>query len=548
MSTEAVLKVVLRDLMVSVDEVQSPIEPLTLLVAKRLGRSADDSLNLRILKRALDNRRSSVHFVFSVVVDLPQAEAKKLVDSGKANYYAPSTAPRLRLSRIPDGPRPVVIGAGPAGMFAALQLAEAGWAPILVERGKEVATRAKDVAQLYAHGTLNTESNVCYGEGGAGTFSDGKLYTRKNDPRLSLFLETLIQLGARNDIRVHARPHIGTDRLVKLLAALRERLIELGTEIRYQTKVEAFEFEEKAGGRSISKLILADGEKLDAANVIVATGHSAREVWYALDAAGVFLEARPFAVGYRIEHQQALIDEARYGKSAGHVNLPAAEYRLASSGSDEQSRACYSFCMCPGGVVVATPTHPGELCINGMSHASRSGRFANSAMVVTVGPEDYAAEGFEGVFAGVKFQEKFEKLAFERGGGNFCAPAMSVAEFMNPGKSIELGSTSYRRGLKRADLASTLPEPIIDTLKISLTKFDRKMPGFISEEAKLIGVETRTASPIRVPRGDDMQALDCQGLYVSGEGMGYGGGIASAAIDGMRVAEAMLRAQGAVEE
>ncbi|MEZ4273514.1 MAG: hypothetical protein R3C68_19385 [Myxococcota bacterium] len=534
---------VIHDLALPLAECHAAPMHLAKLLQKQFHLSAQETASLTVCRRALDARRRNPQFVYSVSLRLPAKQAQRLIQSGKAQAQAAFTWQQWRLRRPPEAPPPVVVGAGPAGLFAALTLAQAGWPPILLERGKAVEPRAKDVSKLYAHGVLDEESNVCYGEGGAGTFSDGKLYTRVNDVRVRRFLGTLVALGADPHILIDARPHLGTDRLIKLLKDMRQHLQSLGVVLRYQTRVENFDID----SGQLRGLGLGQGESLQTRHCVVATGHSARDVWHALDRHAVAMEPRAFAVGFRVEHPQGLIDRLRYGDAAGDSNLPAADYRLVYN-ERPSGRGVYSFCMCPGGVVVTTPTRDGALCINGMSHAARSGRFANSALVVTVNPEDFSAAGYQGLFAGVDFQEACERRAFEAGGGNFVAPASRVTDVMAGKVSSALGSTSYRRGIEPADLATLYPEPVMAALRHGLRHFENKMRGFLTAEATLIGVETRTASPIRVTRDAQMQAQGASGLYPSGEGMGYGGGIASAAIDGIRVAEALLQQVGAVAE
>ena len=515
---------------------------LRLAVAARLGVATPTVGEMQVVQRALDARRR-LRYVCAVDVAVEAALAHRCIAQGKAYLPQPVRHRRLRLRRLPGGPPPVVVGAGPAGLFAALILAEAGWPPILLERGKPVETRGRDVSRLYRSGELDPDSNVCFGEGGAGTFSDGKLYTRVNDGRVRAVLTRLVELGAKESILVDNRPHLGTDRLVVLLKALRAHLRYLGVVVRFGTSLQRCEI--TAG--EMTAAILRDGERLETGQLVLATGHSARDVFAALEEASLRLQARPFAVGFRVEHPQALIDRMRYGKEARRACLPAADYRLTHQPKGG-GRGVYSFCMCPGGVVVATPTSANALCINGMSHAARDGRFANSALVVQVAPQDFATWGHVGDRAGESFQRAVERDAYARGGGSFRAPAARLTDFLAGRESGDLGATSYRRGLTPARLDTLYPPSVVAALKEAIRSFDRRMRGFLTEQATLIGVETRTASPVRLPRDETLQAVGARGLYPAGEGLGYGGGIVSAAVDGMRVAEAMLIAQGAEEE
>jgi hypothetical protein len=360
------------------------------------------------------------------------------------------------------------------------------------------------------------------------------------DPRVERVMEELVARGADPEIRVDNRPHLGTDKLVVLLRSIREHLESMGTTFRFSTAVDRFEVTDGA----LKGLQLRDGEHIEADYVVLATGHSAREMWRRLLEAGLPLESRPFAVGFRVEHSQSLINRLRYGASANRGILPAADYRLTYNERGTTGRGVYSFCMCPGGVVVPTPTERDELCINGMSHATRSGRFANSALVVTVTPEDYAAAGHEGVLGGVAFQQAAERKAYEMGGGAYVAPAQTLTDYFAGKPTSKLGQTSYRRGLWPGELEAIYPEAINDALKRAITSFDKKMHGFLTDDATIIGVETRTSSPVRVPRGEDLEALGASGLYPAGEGVGYGGGIISSAVDGMRAAEAILERVG----
>ncbi len=549
------ITVITRDLSLPLAEASEPEEALRRRVADRFQVRAETLPQPTIVRRALDTRRRNPRYIYNVSLTLEPRLGERVVAAGWAEPLRPPERHRWVLPQRPDGPPPVVVGAGPAGLFAALTLAEAGWPPVLLERGRPVSLRAKDVSALYARGELDPESNVCFGEGGAGAFSDGKLHTRVKDPRVHQFMDTLVQLGAEPGIRIDNRPHIGTDRLVRVIEAMRQRLEDLGCVIHFETRMERLEISD---GELVAARTAA-GERWDTPRLILATGHSARDVMAGLEAAGLTLEARPFAVGFRVEHPQEKIDELRYGRFAGDPLLPAADYRLShNEGEGDAHRGIYSFCVCPGGVVVATPTRAEELCVNGMSHKARSGRFANGGIVVSVGPSDFAAAGHDGVFAGVRFQEQVERAAYAAGGGEFRAPAARLADFVAGEPSTALGQSelssvrsppsSYRRGLQPAELDRLYPAPLIEALRRGLAAFDRTLPGFVTNDATLIGVETRTASPLRLPRTEDLEAVGARGLYPCGEGLGYGGGIASAAVDGMRAAEAMLAAAGAHRE
>ncbi|MEM6558756.1 MAG: FAD-dependent oxidoreductase [Myxococcota bacterium] len=534
---------------IKISELALPLEcagsPEAALREAMRGYGLPANAPITVTKRALDARKRPPQHVYSVAVELDSTGATRLLRRPEVSAYRPLRYASLRLSKPAPGARPVVVGAGPAGLFAAYALAEAGAKPIVLERGRAVEERSRDVSRLYRSGELKADSNVCYGEGGAGTYSDGKLYTRVGDPRVQRVLELFTKHGARADILFVNRPHIGTDKLVKILKSMRHRLLELGAEIHFGAAVERLSVRDG----SIRGVELRGSEVIETDRVILATGHSAREMWFELDRHGLPLECRPFAVGFRVEHPQTLIDVARYGEPSRKGVLPAADYSLRyNEGKDPDRRGVWSFCMCPGGVVVTTPTHEGELCINGMSHASRSGRYANSAMVVSVSQSDYEKAGFRGTFSGLEFQRAIERQAYRAGGGRFVAPACRVSDFVARKSSAELPSTSYRRGLVPAELDSLYPESVNAILRRALSRFGRTIPGFVTEDAVLIGVETRTASPIRLPRTDDGEAVGCHGLFPAGEGMGYGGGIVSAAVDGMRAAEHVLRGLGARTE
>lgn len=538
------MRICFRDLEISLQEAITP-EPALVKKVESLAHASGVVSELVITRRILDVRRNRPRYLYVVECEVPEAIGLKALE--KEIAFAPKSLmfSRFKLSQAPTGPSPVVVGAGPAGLLCALNLAEAGMQPLIIERGKDVKRRGKDISNLYGKGILDPESNVCFGEGGAGTYSDGKLYTRVNDPRFRRLLESFVQHGANPDILINNRPHIGTDKLVKLLNSIRAHLTDLGATFLFDTRVDDFTVE----NGQIQGVVTSTGDKIDSRNVFVATGHSARTVWENLENRGAQLECRPFSLGFRVEHPQPLINQIRYGHEAENELLPAADYKLVHNQKQGDARGVYSFCMCPGGVVVTTPTRPGALCINGMSHAARSGKYANSALVVTVTPEDFEKAGFTGTFAGTDFQEQIEQQAYEAGNGDFVAPGCRVTDFLDNKVSQDLPATSYRRGITPFPIQNLYPEPVITALKQGLTRFNGKMRGFITEEAKLIGVETRTASPVRVIRDHETrQAAGISGLYPMGEGMGYGGGIASAAIDGMRSADVCLESLGAQEE
>jgi uncharacterized FAD-dependent dehydrogenase len=427
----------------------------------------------------------------------------------------------------------VVVGTGPAGLFAAWKLTQSGVPPLILERGREVPSRVKDVNRFWESGTLNGESNVQFGEGGAGTFSDGKLYTRINDPRISEILEVWVRFGAPPEILYLQRPHIGTDRLRQVVPAMRQFLQEQGAEFRFQAKVTGLKI---AKGR-LEGMIVNEKEEVEGPVVFLALGHSARDTYRMLHQAGVALEPKPLAIGLRIEHPQKLIDRSQYGPSAGHPRLVPAEYQLTYRTSKD--RAVYSFCMCPGGSVIGTSSEKGTVVTNGMSYLRRNSSWANSALVVNAGKEDF---GKEDALAGIEFQRRWEEKAFHLGGGDFRAPAQSVPDFLKGKDPVSPRKTSFKPGITPAPLDECLPGFVVESLRESIPYFDRKMHGFSSEEALLIGVETRTSAPIRILRGDDSQSINVHGLFPIGEGSGYSGGIISSALDGMKAAEAWLKA------
>ena len=505
-------------------------------VLQRLNLADDELLQLTIVRRGVDARkRGAIAFVYTLDLDL-RDEAAVLQRFAQDNQLGPAPDRQDRLvARAPAGQklRPVVIGSGPCGLFAALVLAQMGFRPLLLERGKSVRERTRDTFAFWRGGELVTESNVQFGEGGAGTFSDGKLYSQIRDPQHRGYkvLTELVKAGAPAEILYLAKPHIGTFRLVTVVENMRASILALGGEIRFQTRVDDLEIEDG----QLRAVLLVGGERIAADHVLLAIGHSARDTFAMLAARGVPMEAKPFSVGLRIEHPQALIDKARYGKQAGHPLLGAADYKLVHHAKN--GRSVYSFCMCPGGTVVAAASEAGGVVTNGMSQYSRAERNANSGIVVGVTPEDYPG----GPLAGIAYQRRWEAAAFAAGGANYAAPAQRVGDFLKGRPSEALGAVlpSYGPGVRLTDLSSCLPDYAITALREALPAFARTLPGFAMDDALLTGVETRTSSPLRILRGADMQSVGLHGLYPAGEGAGYAGGILSAAVDGLSVAEAL---------
>lgn len=502
--------------------------------AKALGIRRADILEWNLRREAIDARRkSALHF--SCTVDLVLRDEKRSFAGAKGIKLGPVPDDAYLLARPGDerlGGRVVVIGTGPAGLFAGLALARAGYRPILVERGKAVDERALDVERFWREGVLNPESNAQFGEGGAGTFSDGKLTTLINDPRCSQVLRELVAAGAPDSILVAGRPHLGTDTLRGVVKGIRRIIGELGGEFLFSTTMKGIAVAE---GRLV-EVELAGGEKIPAGAAVLAIGHSADDSFAALAKSGLAMSPKPFAVGLRIEHPQELIDVAQYGSFAGHPRLGAAEYKLAWHG--EGGRSAFTFCMCPGGEVVAAASREGCLVTNGMSHAARDGRNANSALLVNVTPEDFPSRE---VLAGFEFQRRWEALAFAMGGGDYRAPAQLLGDYRRDKASLKLGAVepSYRPGIRFANLREALPSYVAETIIGAIPDFARRIRGFDRDDALLTGVETRSSSPVRIARGEDFQS-SIAGLYPAGEGAGYAGGIMSAAVDGLRVAEAII--------
>ena len=513
-------------------------------ICTRLGVDPDDLVRYAVAKRGNDARRkSAIQLVYAVDVTV-QDEARVLARHTGAKDVRPSPDTTYRFPVMApadwNGPRPVVIGAGPCGLMAALILAQMGLKPIIIERGKAVRARTKDTWALWRRSVLTPESNVQFGEGGAGTFSDGKLYSRIKDPRHlgRKVLVEFVKAGAPDDILTEAHPHIGTFRLVTMVMSIRETIEALGGEYRFETRVDDFEIAQDARGeRRIAALHLSDGTVLPTSQVIVAVGHSARDTFQALHDRGVHAEAKPFAIGVRIEHPQSWIDRARYGNFGGDPLLGPAAY--AATHQARNGRTVYSFCMCPGGRVVAATSEEGRVVTNGMSQYSRAEFNANSGLVVDIDPSrDYPG----GPLAGIAFQRKWESMAFTAGGSDYRAPGQKVGDLLaGRASSGEFGSVvpSYQPGVRLTDLGQCLPDYVISSIREALPVFGRQIPGYDHPDVIMTGVETRTSSPVRFGRGADLQSLNTRGIYPAGEGAGYAGGILSAAVDGIRVAEAL---------
>jgi uncharacterized FAD-dependent dehydrogenase len=498
-------------------------------ILARLGIPARDLQDYRIFRRAYDARKKSdIRLVYTIDVTVADERAAANAEAAPDTDY--------KFVAKPAGPhkRPVVIGTGPCGIFAALILAQMGLRPIILERGKLVRERTKDTWGFWRRGILNPESNVQFGEGGAGTFSDGKLYSQIKDPNHlgRKVLTEFVKAGAPEEILYVAKPHIGTFRLVGLVETMRAGIEALGGEYRFGAKVSDIEIDAK---RQVRGVHLQSGEFIEADHVVLAIGHSARDTFEMLLSRGVFIEPKPFSIGFRIEHPQSMIDKHRFGNFAGNPILGAADYKLVHHASN--GRSVYSFCMCPGGTVVAAASEPGRVVTNGMSQYSRNERNANAGIVVGITPADYPGDKL----AGVAFQRHWEAAAYIAGGSAYAAPGQMVGDFLAGRASVSLGEVipSYKPGVTPTDLASTLPDYAIAAIREALPAFDKQIKGFARPDAVLTGVETRTSSPIRITRGKNLQSLNTAGLFPAGEGAGYAGGILSAGVDGIKIAEAV---------
>ena len=528
--------------MLRLTEVKLPLAhaegEISAAILKRLGITEDELIGHVVFKRGIDARKPNA-ILFAYTLDVTLRDEAAVLARFKNDPYIRVT-PDTSYHFVAQAPknltsRPIVVGMGPAGLFAGLLLAQMGFRPLILERGKAVRERTKDTWGLWRQGVLNPESNVQFGEGGAGTFSDGKLYSQIKDPRHlgRKVLDEFVKAGAPEEILYVSHPHIGTFRLVGMVEQMRETIQSLGGEIRFENRVDDITITDG----KVSGVVLASGERIATDHLVLAVGHSARDTFEMLHKRGIYIEAKPFSIGLRIEHPQSLIDAARYGKNAGNPLLGAADYKLVHHAGN--GRSVYSFCMCPGGTVVAATSEPGRVVTNGMSQYSRNERNANSGIVVGITPEqDYPGDPL----AGVEFQRRWESRAFELGGKNYQAPGQLVGDFLAGKASTKFGEVqpSYTPGVHLTDLSSALPDYAISAIREALPAFAKQIKGFDMADAVLTGVETRTSSPIRIKRNkDDYQSINTKGLYLAGEGAGYAGGILSAAVDGIEVAEAV---------
>ena len=526
--------------MIRISNLQLPLEhdeqALSLAILARLSIQADDLLDFVVHRRGYDARKKSkIVLIYTLDVNTNQNEA---ILTAFADDQLIKTSPDMSYKFVAKAQakaqqRPLVIGFGPCGLLAALVLAQMGYKPIVLERGAAVRQRTKDTFGFWRKKILNTESNVQFGEGGAGTFSDGKLYSQVKDSKhySRKVLAEFVAAGAPDEILFVSKPHIGTFRLVSMVEKMRAKIIELGGEIRFNARVDGVQIEDG----KMCGVTLADGEVIHSKHIALAIGHSARDTFEMLFDNKVYIEAKPFSIGFRIEHPQSVIDQARFGPNAGNEILGAADYKLVHHCAN--GRSVYSFCMCPGGTVVAAASEPHQVVTNGMSQYSRAERNANSAIVVGINPSDYPGNAL----AGIELQRQLERQAYVLGGENYDAPAQTVGDFLKGQSSKQLGSVepSFKPGIKLTDLADALPDFCIDAIREAIPVFNRKVKGFALADALLTGVETRTSAPICIKRDKDYQSVNTQGLFPAGEGAGYAGGIMSAAIDGIKIAEAM---------
>nr|WP_199045429.1 NAD(P)/FAD-dependent oxidoreductase [Dyella sp. ASV24] len=535
----------LTDIKLPLDHAEGALEAA---IRAKLGLGKDGLRGFTVFRRGYDARkRGAILLIYTLDVELADeagvlkrhADDKHVQPTPDTSYHFVAQAPQDLKQR------PIVIGFGPCGLFAGLLLAQMGYRPIILDRGKAVRERTVDTWGLWRKRQLEPESNVQFGEGGAGTFSDGKLHSQISDPHHHgrKVLTEFVKAGAPEEILYVSKPHIGTFRLVSMVETMRETIQSLGGEIRFSERVDDLLVDTDAdGARQLRGVVLSNGEQLLSDHVVLAVGHSARDTFFMLHERGVYMEAKPFSVGFRVEHPQSIVDQARFGPQAGHPILGAADYKLVHH--CKNGRSVYSFCMCPGGTVVAAASEPERVVTNGMSQYSRNERNANAAIVVGIEPKDFAAFDDSGSpLAGIALQRALESRAYELGGRDYSAPGQLVGDFIKGKASTAFGNVqpSYKPGVHLTDLAPALPDYAIEAIREALPAFDRQIKGFAMHDAVLTGVETRTSSPVRIRRGEDYQSLNTRGLYPAGEGAGYAGGILSAAVDGIRVAEAVAK-------
>lgn len=532
--------------LIRIEEIVLDLEEEEYVLAERimaiLGIPEEEIVDYTVAKKAIDSRKKEkIQFVYCVDVEMKNPEGyfhktssmvKGKVKKHRVRLFSPYQYEIKYIEKKDDGIRPIVVGSGPAGLFAGLVLARAGLKPIIIERGKILEERIADVVDFQKTGKLNEQSNVQFGEGGAGTFSDGKLYTVVDDPRKKFIFDELVEAGAPKEILIDAQPHIGTDKLRQVVKNIRQKIVRLGGEVRFQTTLNDLEIENK----KITSAIFGNGEKIPTQELVLAMGHSARDTFSMLHEKGVEMKAKPFAIGVRIEHAAEMINKAQYGEFYAHPKLKTARYKLVARA--DMNRPVYTFCMCPGGYVMAASSEDGCVVTNGMSEFAQDGKNSNSALLVNVLPTDFASDH---PLAGIEFQREWEKKAFAAGGKNFQAPAQTVGDFLQDKPSKKGGEIvpSYGPGVKWTTLSECLPTYVLESLREALPILERKIHGFAHPEAVLTGVETRSSSPVKIVRDENFES-NIKGVYPAGEGAGHAGGIISAAIDGMRVAEAII--------
>lgn len=503
--------------------------------SKKLRISVDEIKNFKIVRESIDARNKD-NIKLTYAIEFEHKDEEKLINRIHDNdvkidnsKYEPDVKPGNEILNH----RPIVVGLGPAGLFSALMLAQKGYKPLVIERGEDVDKRTETVDKFWRTGELNLESNVQFGEGGAGSFSDGKLTTRIKDKKCDYVLSELVKAGAPKEIRYEAKPHVGTDILKDVVKNIRKQIISLGGEVRFSSKLEYIK-----NNQGKIKSIIVNGDEIPCDALVLALGHSSRDTYEMLNSIGISMEPKAFAIGVRIEHPQEMINVGQYGKMANHPKLQAASYNLTYQ-SRALNRGVYSFCMCPGGVVVAAASENKRLVSNGMSYHARNEENSNSALVVTVGPEDF--EGTS-VLRGMEFQRYYEALAYKVGGGDYKAPVQLLGDFVNDRKSTKLGKVkpSYKPGFEFADMRECLPSYVVEGIKDGINNFDRKIKGYGREDAVLTGIETRTSAPVKITRNERLESISLSGLYPCGEGAGFAGGIVSAAVDGIKVAERII--------